>query len=161
MQTAFGGFLAVYLTTHHWNETDIGLALSIGTIAVMVFQVPAGALVDAMHSKRLAAGGAILTVAACALVIGLWPNLWVVLFAEALHGAASCVLTPAIAAITLCLAHPTALGERLGRNVQFAAIGSGVAAAVMGAVGYYFSHRVIFFLGAGCGVAALMALRAI
>lgn len=161
MQTAFGGFLAVYLTSHGWSGTDIGLALTVGTVTVMVLQVPAGALVDAVHSKHFAAGVAILAIAASALMIGLWPSLWAVMFAEILHGGASCMLTPAIAAITLTLARADALGERLGENVQFAAIGSGVAAAVMGAIGYYFSHRVIFFLGAGCGVAALLALRAI
>ncbi len=161
MQTAFGAFLAVYLTTHAWSHTDIGLALSIGSIATIVLQIPAGALVDAIPSKRIAAGGAILAISACALAIGLWPGLWAVLAAEALHGGASCVLTPAIAALTLSLTRPAALGERFGRNMQFAAIGSGVAAAAMGVIGFYFSHRAIFFLGAGCGLAALVVLRAI
>ena len=161
MQTAFGGFLAVYLTAHAWNRTDLGLALSIGTATVMLCQIPAGALVDLIPSKRLAAGLAIAAIALCTLVIGIRPSLWSVLSAEALHGAASCVLTPAIAAITLTLARPDRLGERLGRNVQYAAIGSGIAAAAMGMVGYYLSHRFIFFLGAACGLAALIALRAI
>ena len=161
MQTAFGAFLAVYLTSHQWHHTDIGMALSIGTMTVMVAQVPAGALVDLMPSKRLAAGGAILAIAVCALMIGLWPGYWSVMFAEALHGGASCVLTPALAAITLALTRPSALGERFGRNVRYSAIGGGAAALVMGLIGYYFSHRIIFFLGAGCGLAAFVVLRMI
>src|SRR6202022_2596976 len=48
IQTGFGPFIAVYLISQSWTQTSIGLALSIGTIAAMASQVPAGALVDAM-----------------------------------------------------------------------------------------------------------------
>ncbi len=78
-----------------------------------------------------------------------------------MQGAASCVLGPAIAAITLALSHQDTLGERFGRNVRFSAIGSMVAAALMGAIGFWFSHRAIFFLSTLSGIAALAAVRAI
>ena len=51
VQTGFGPFLAVYLTTQGWTQTSIGLALSVGTIAAMASQVPAGALVDAVRNE--------------------------------------------------------------------------------------------------------------
>src|SRR5438552_6216319 len=44
IQTGFGPFIAVYLASQRWTQTAIGLALSIGTIAAMASQVPAGAL---------------------------------------------------------------------------------------------------------------------
>jgi predicted MFS family arabinose efflux permease len=50
-------------------------------------------------------------------------------------------------------------GERLGRNARFASIGSGAAAALMGAVGYYVSERAVFFLAAGMALPALFALQ--
>ena len=148
MQLGFGAFLSVYLTAHHWTRTDIGFALSLGTVTGMVAQIPAGALVDAIDRKRTVAGAAISVIAAAALVIGIWPLTLPVMLAEILQGAASCVLAPAIAAITLALAQPDRLAERFGRNVRFAAIGSILAASVrvMGAVGYWFSHRAIFCL---------------
>jgi MFS family permease len=161
MQLGFGAFLSVYLTTHLWTRTDIGFALSVGTVTGMVAQIPAGALVDAVDSKRGLAGAAILAIAAAALIIAIWPLHSPVLLAEILQGGASCVLAPAIAAITLALAQPDRLAERFGRNVRFAAIGSILAAAVMGAVGYWFTHRAIFCLAAVCGLAALAALRGI
>ena len=40
---------------------------------------------------------------------------------------------PAIAAISLGLVGPLAIGERLGRNARFASLGNGSAAALMGA----------------------------
>ncbi|MCW3477699.1 MFS transporter [Limobrevibacterium gyesilva] len=160
-QTGFGAFLSVYLTTHMWTTTDIGFALSVGTVAVMVAQVPAGALVDAVPSKRHAAAAAIVVIVAAAMIIAFWPLTGPVLLAQVLQGAASCVLTPAIAAITLALAREDALGERLGGNVRFAAVGSGLAALFMGALGTWFSHRAILYLAAACGLAALGALQGI
>ena len=161
MQTGFGAFLSVYLTTHGWSGTEIGFALSLGAIAAMAAQVPAGMLVDAMHSKRHAAGAAILAVICAALVIGIWPTRLPVLLAEILQGMAGSVLGPAIAAITLALARKDVLGERLGLNMRYAAIGSFAAAAAMGAFGTWFSHRAILFLAAACGVAAVVIVRAI
>src|SRR5262249_58057512 len=51
IQTGFGPFVAVYLTTRGWTETAIGFALSLGTLTAMASQLPAGALVDAVRSK--------------------------------------------------------------------------------------------------------------
>ncbi len=161
MQTGFGAFLSVYLTTHGWTGTEIGFALSLGAIAAMVAQVPAGLLVDAMHSKPHAAGAAILAIMCAAMVIGVWPLPVPVLAAEILQGAASSMLGPAIAAITLALANKDVLGERLGLNMRYAAIGSFVAATAMGSLGTWYSHRAILFLAAACGVAGLLMLRGI
>ena len=47
IQTGFGPFLSVYLTTQKWTQVDIGLVLSIGSIAGLLGQVPGGWLVDA------------------------------------------------------------------------------------------------------------------
>jgi hypothetical protein len=127
----------------------------------MAAQVPAGALVDAMASKRLAARVALLSIAAAAVTIALVPVRVFVLAALVLQAAASCVLTLAIAGITLALSHQDQLGERLGYNVRFSAIGAGLAAALMGAVGYWVSERAIFFLTASLGIMALAALRVI
>jgi predicted MFS family arabinose efflux permease len=84
-----------------------------------------------------------------------------VLIALMLHGFASCVMTPSLAAISLHLAGHAALGERLGRNARFASIGNGMAAAIMGATGAYFSSRFVFLLTAALCVPALAALWSI
>ena len=46
IQTGFGPFLAVYLTTQKWNQADIGLILAVGSIAGLASQLPGGWLVD-------------------------------------------------------------------------------------------------------------------
>jgi MFS family permease len=160
-QTGFGPFVAVYLTTHKWTQVDIGFALTLGTVTSLISQLPAGALVDSMRNKRIAASGALAGIFSAAMLLGLNPERLPVLVALVLHGFSSCVITPAIAAISLHLAGHAALGERLGRNARYASIGNGMAAAAMGATGAYLSSRFVFFLTAGLCVPAMVALWSI
>ena len=51
-QTGFGPFIAVYLTERGWSQTEIGVALSIGTASGVLSQLPSGMLVDLVHRKR-------------------------------------------------------------------------------------------------------------
>ncbi|WP_338663722.1 MFS transporter [Pararoseomonas sp. SCSIO 73927] len=161
VQTGFGPFIAVYLTAQAWTELEIGLALSVGAFVTMVMQVPAGALVDATPNKRLAAGAALLAIAASALLLAVWPETLPVMVSEVLHGIASCVLGPSIAAISLALVGREGLGERLGRNARYAAVGSGVAAGLLGAAGAWLSGASVFWLTALLCVPSLLALAAI
>jgi hypothetical protein len=54
-QTGFGAFIAVYLTAEAWTQAEIGEALSLGTIAARVAQIPGGSAVDRLGDKRVAA----------------------------------------------------------------------------------------------------------
>jgi MFS-type transporter involved in bile tolerance (Atg22 family) len=71
------------------------------------------------------------------------------------------VLGPAIAAISLGLVGPLAIGERLGRNARFASLGNGVAAAVMGTAGYLLSSRSVFIVTFLLAIPTLIALSRI
>ena len=101
VQTGFGPFIAVILTEHGWTQTDIGFALSVGTFTALASQLPAGALVDRFHDRRLPALLAIVAIGVCALVLAFWPAREPVLASEVVHGFASSMLGPAIAALTL------------------------------------------------------------
>ena len=161
MQTGFGPFIAVYLTTEKWTQVQIGLVLSIGGVVGLIGQMPGGAFVDAARSERLVAGIAIFTIGCCALGYAAWPIFPVVVTAATLHAAASCVLGPAIAAISLGLVGPLAIGERFGRNARFASLGNGVAAAVMGTCGYFLSSRSVFLVTFILALPTLLALSSI
>jgi MFS family permease len=140
---------------------QIGFVLTLGTMVALVSQIPAGALVDAARNKRAAAGAALIFVIVAALLLAFQPTPLPVMVAQTLHAFASCILTPAIAAISLHLVGHMALGERLGRNARYAAIGNGLAAAVMGATGAWLSSRAVFILTAALCVPALLSLLAI
>jgi MFS family permease len=158
IQTGFGPFIAVYLTTHNWTQTAIGFALSLGTITAMVSQVPAGALVDATRHKSRVAAASIIAFTASALLFAMRPTPLFVYVAEILHGFSSCTLGPAIAAMSLAIAGSAAFGVRLGRNARYSSIGNGLGAILMGACGYYVSSQSVFVLTAALTLPAIIAL---
>jgi predicted MFS family arabinose efflux permease len=158
VQTGFGPFVAVYLTTQKWTQVEIGFVLSIGGIIGLIGQMPGGAIVDAARSERLVASLAVAAIGISALGYAAWPIFPVVVTAATLHAAASCVLGPAIAAISLGLVGPFAISERLGRNARFASLGNGTAAAVMGTCGYLLSSRSVFLVAFVLAIPTLLAL---
>jgi predicted MFS family arabinose efflux permease len=130
-------------------------------LVALIGQMPGGAIVDAARSERLVAGLAIATIGVSALAYAAWPIFPVVVAAATLHAAASCVLGPAIAAISLGLVGPLAIGERFGRNARFASLGNGVAAAVMGTCGYLLSSRSVFLVTFILAIPTLLSLARI
>jgi MFS family permease len=161
VQTGFGPFVSVYLTAQRWTQVDIGLVLSAAGFVSLIGQMPGGALVDAARSERFVAGVAIAAICVSALTYAALPIFPTVLAGSILHAAASCVLGPAMAAISLGLVGHAAIGQRLGRNARFASIGNGLAAAAMGACGYLLSARAVFVVTVLLLVPALIALRTI
>src|SRR6476660_9329161 len=67
VQTGFGPFIAVYLTTQKWTQVEIGLVLSVGGIIALLGQMPGGAIIDAAKSERLVASLAVATIGTSAL----------------------------------------------------------------------------------------------
>jgi MFS family permease len=161
IQTGFGPFLAVYLTTQKWTQADIGLVLAFASIAGLASQLPGGWLVDAAPSKRRAAMWAVGGIGASALLIALWPSFLGITAAKLLHVASSSVVGPAISAITLGLVGHAAMGPRLGRNARFGSAGNGIAAAAMGAFGYLISPQAVFYVTAILALPTLLALASI
>ncbi len=159
VQTGFGPFVSVYLTAQRWTQVDIGLVLSAAGFVSLIGQMPGGALVDAARSERRVAAIAVAAICISALAYAALPIFPIVLSASVLHALASCVLGPAIAAISLGLVGHAAIGARLGRNARFASIGNGLAAAAMGALGYLLSARAVFGVTVLLLLPALWALR--
>lgn len=161
MQTGFGPFVSVYLTTQHWTQIDIGLVLSAAGFVSLIGQMPGGALVDVARSERTVAAIAVVAICISALGYAVLPIFPMVLSASILHALASCVLGPAMVAISLGLVGHAAIGIRLGRNARFASIGNGLAAAAMGACGYLLSARAVFVVTVLLLIPALVALHMI
>lgn len=96
VRDGLGPYLAVYLLTEqHWNEARIGLVMSIATIAGIVAQTPAGALVDATRTKRLVMVAAAILVTLASLSLPLFPNLLPVMISQGIAQAAAVVFPPA------------------------------------------------------------------
>jgi MFS family permease len=158
VQMGFGSFLAFYLAALGWSKEDVGFALTAGALAGVISQIPGGALADAVHWKRGLVAAGIVAIGASALVLALRPTFALVFGAEVLHGIASGLITPAIAAISLGLVGSRGMSLRVGRNYRFAAAGNALTAATMGALGAYLSNSAIFLAAAALCVPALAAL---
>ncbi|MFL5259201.1 MAG: MFS transporter [Hyphomicrobiales bacterium] len=161
IQTGWGPFVAAYLTSAGWLQFDIGLVLTLGTMATFALQIPAGALVDRAEMKRGLAALAVASISGSALLIAFWPAFWPVTIAKLLHAVASCLAGPVMAAISLGLVGHDRLSVRLGRNARFLSLGNAIAAGAMGLIGHFISNRAIFFFTAALGFPTLVALARI
>jgi len=158
VQTGVGPFLAIYLAGYKWDEERVGLALTVGGIAGILMQTPAGALVDFLRSKRALVGAAVTALAAGALLIALFPSFWPVMGAQVLIGGTSSVFLPAICAMSLGIVGRAAFDTRQGRNQTFNSAGNVIAAVSMGLLGYFVSNRSIFFFVAVFAVPTILTL---
>jgi MFS family permease len=161
VQTAFGAFIAFYLADLGWSKGQVGLALTAGTLASVISQIPGGALADTLRWKRGLTAIGIGTLCLSALIFALMPSFVLVFFAEILHGLTAGIVTPAIAAISLGLVGRRAMSVRTGRNYQFNAAGNALTAGLMGLAGQYFAKSAIFFGAATLCIPALIALSRI
>jgi MFS family permease len=161
VQTAFGAFVAFYLADLGWAKGQVGLALTVGTLAGVISQIPGGALADALRWKRGLAAIGIGMICGSALILALMPSFALVFFAEILHGLTAGIVTPAIAAISLGLVGRRAMSVRTGRNYQFNAAGNALTAGLMGFAGQYFAKSAIFLGSAALCIPALIALSRI
>lgn len=159
VQTGVGPFLAIYLAGNLWNEQRVGIALTVGGIAGIVCQTPAGALVDRLRSKRALIAAGILALAVGTLILAMWPKTLPVMVAQVMIGGSSSVFIPAIAAMSLGLVGRERFDRRTGRNQTFNSAGNVVTAIAVGVLAYYYSNRSIFFFVLGlCGPALLSLL---
>jgi predicted MFS family arabinose efflux permease len=158
VQTGVGPFVAIYLAGYRWNEQSVGLALTVGGIAGILTQTPAGALVDFLRSKRALVAVGVVALAAGALLIALFPSFWPVMAAQVLVGGTSSVFGPAICAMSLGIVGRAAFDTRQGRNQTFNSAGNVTAALSMGLLGYLVSNRSIFFFVVALAVPTIFVL---
>jgi len=158
VQTGVGPFLAIYLAGYYWNEQRVGLALTVGGIAGILAQTPAGGLLDSLRSKRAMVAAAVVALAAGALLIAFSPSFWPVMAAQVLIGGTSSVFVPAICAISLGIVGPRAFDARQGRNQAFNSAGNVAAALSMGLLAYFVSNRSIFFFVVGLAIPTILTL---
>ena len=156
--SGFGPYVAAFLADQNWTQQRIGFVLTAGGFAGLLSQLPGGALLDAIRSKRIAVALGAGMVAAGALIIAAWPSFALVLAALVLQGITGGFLGLAIATISLGLVGNAALAERLGRNQRFASLGGVFAAGLMGFIAYFLSYRAIFIAAAALVLPLLLAL---
>jgi MFS family permease len=162
VRDGLGPYLAIYLlTVQHWDEASIGIVMSIGGLAGILAQTPAGALVDEAAAKRAILIADSIVVTAGSLALPWMPDFTTVSIMNALTGAAGSIFAPTIAALTLGLVGPKAFARRIGRNEAFNHAGNATAAAIAAATAYWFGPVVVFWLMAALALASIAVTLAI
>jgi MFS family permease len=72
--SGFGPYVAAFLAQQNWTQQNICFVLTLGGFAGLLSQLPGGALLDAVRSKRVAVALGAGMVAAGALIIAVWPS---------------------------------------------------------------------------------------
>ncbi|MDB5405767.1 MAG: major facilitator superfamily 1 [Rhodospirillales bacterium] len=155
VRDGLGPYLAVFLKgSQHWQAGEIGIAMAASSIAAAACQIPAGLLVDRAKVKRLLVAASGLMIAAACLLIAFFPVLPVVIAGQVVLGAASAVIPPALAALSLGIVGRRLLPGRISRNEGFNHAGNFVAAAAVGVLGQSIGYDWIFYLVCGFAVAS-------
>ena len=155
VRDGLGPYLSVYLKQNqHWGAGAIGIVMAVSSIAAACSQVPAGLLVDGTRAKRLLLAGSGLLVALGCLTIVAFPAFAAVVAAQAMLGAASAIIPPAIAALSLGLVGRRLLDARVSRNEGFNHAGNFVAAGLAGLLGQYVGMHWLFYLVCAFAVAS-------
>ena len=158
VRDGLGPYLAIYLlTVQKWDAASIGVVMSIGGIAGILAQTPAGNFIDVTRYKRAAVIVAAIVVTACCLILPLAPGFLPVAIAQSMAGIAGSIFAPAIAAITLGMMGPKAFTRRTGRNEAFNHAGNAVAALLAGGAAYFMGPIAVFYLMAAMAVASIVA----
>jgi MFS family permease len=158
VQTGLGPFLAAYLASSGWNPGSVGYVLTFGGLVGVTMQIPAGAVIDAVHRKRtlLALNIGLLVGGALLLMQHLSPLR--VYSAQFLIGSSAPFLGPTVSAITLGIVGAAAFDRQFGRNQGFNAAGNVCTALLVAYVSYRFGYRAIFAVAALLAVPAAVSL---
>lgn len=162
VRDGLGPYLAVYLLAEQkWDEASIGIVMSIATIAGILAQTPAGALVDATRAKRLLMVLAAIVVTVASLLLPVMSSFWPVAISQGIAHAAGVIFPPAIAAVSLGVVGHRAFTGRIGRNETFNHAGNAVAAAIAGAAAYALGPSAVFYLMAVMSLGSMASVLAI
>lgn len=137
VETAFGPFIAVYLSRHGWRQGDIGSILTVTPAVALITQLPAGALVDWTRRKRLVVAVCLVLIAGGALLIAFFPRFLPVMVAGVMHGVTGGAARIALTAIALGLVGHRTFHTRVGRNHLYASFGNAATAVLMGVMGSF------------------------
>jgi MFS family permease len=138
--------LNTFLKEAHWRYDEIGIATALLGLGTLLFQTPAGVLVDRIKSRRMLFFVASIAVGTCFGIIPFAPRnaLWIdsLLF---LSGVAQSIFIPVLGALALALVGYKALNRTLGENQGWNHAGNIVAALLAFVAVRYFGSASIFY----------------
>ena len=97
-----GPYLAAYLrAVRHWDQAGIGAALSAFSLATILAQTPAGALIDRCRQKRLVLGLATLMMSLSVVALTMFAQFPAVVTAQVMYGIGVAIAGSCLVALSL------------------------------------------------------------
>lgn len=157
VETGVGPFVALYLSSaRHWDPAQVGMVIAAQSISSVLAQTPAGELVDWSPRKAwLIVAASIVISLGCVFIVQA-PNVHLEIANQIAIGAATALVAPTVAAISLGLVGKAAFGRRVGRNGGFSHAGNVVTALAAGWIGSVAGLQWIFFICAASGAVTIL-----
>lgn len=162
VRDGLGPYMAIYLGSMlQWKPGQIGIALAVTTVATVVVQPAAGAIIDQTQRKRalLAICAVVIALAACA--IPYIPGDTVIYASQIAIGAAGAFIPPTIAAITLGIVGQAHFTAQASANEAANHTGNVVTAVLILLLAEYVSPLGAFWLLAIMAVGMLISVATI
>jgi len=96
-------YAAVYLVEKmNWKKMDFGIVSLVMNVAMVIFQTPAGDLLDKVtKEKKIITTAAIITAAITTVMVVWTSNFWVILVGKTIEGISSTIFLPALMSLLL------------------------------------------------------------
>jgi MFS family permease len=161
VQGGLGPFLATWLATTGWDPERIGLVMTISGLASLVFNSPAGVLIDRTCRFRLW-----VAIASLAVVLGTLATLparsfAAVLAAQMASAVGGALMAPSVTALTLGIVGKGRFPHQQGRNQAWNHAGNVVAAVLVAAATFATGPTSAFWVLAGMAAGSAATLLAI
>jgi len=157
VQTGVGPFLAIYLAGYKWNEESVGLARTVGGIAGILTQTPAGGLVDHVHSKLALIAFGILPVRA--VLYTLTANKALLVAIQVMDGIVAAIFAVVFVLIIADLTRGACrFNLTLGAINTAVGIGAALSQVIAGSIVHHAGYSAGFLFLAGVALAAFAIL---
>ena len=161
VQGGLGPFLATWLATTGWNPERIGLAMTIAGLAGLLFNSPAGMLVDKTRHFRLWVALASLAVVGGTLATLPARSFAAVLAAQVASAFGGALMAPAVTALTLGIVGKDHFPRQQGRNQAWNHAGNVAAAGLVAAATAALGAASAFWVLAGMAAGSMATLLSI
>lgn len=158
VQGGLGPFLATWLAAIHWNPEQIGIVMTVGALVGLVFNSPAGVLIDRTQQYRLWLVVSSLSILAGTLAMLPARGFVAVIAAQVVAALGGALMAPAVMALTLGVVGKDRFPKQQGSNQAWNHAGNVVAALLVAAATYAVGATAAFWVLGGMGAASIATL---
>lgn len=155
-------FQGIYLVNIGWNESAIGIALSLFGFTALICQTFAGDVIDKTTMDRRSILTVAATLTACSAMAVLFvregnQDHMLMYITKVIEGLASSFIGPCLAALTLASFGPEEFDQIMANNSIWGHVGSAMSAVLAGATAFVFYPQIKFCFFV-VGISALCAV---